>query len=626
MGRKYVLTWVPWYHTNSTEDGWQSSIFQNAAEETAAEVAYLGTVLEAFARGKRVLHLSCGVGVRGCGLAEAGFEVIEADLSPWTIDATKRQRTQTNSGDQWPTAALGQVDLRSWGEVDAAICSNVFGWGADQEQRRLLRRIQRLLAKDGILILIVPNLHWLIRQCTASSLVRIGTATYRLEQRYNPTSGRAQGSLTLVPDGTSADAQSALAPHALAYDLRIYSVPEVISLTREAGFAIEQTNADFQLHSQVGLDSQSIQICARRLLTPPFSLAVTSWRTSSEARLDLRYAPDEAEWLEPSPARIWEEVINRESRHGADAVGWYPVDDPYGGERAAAVVSKHFGCNISPRQVSVGPGVTSLLHDLVDLADGGLILGRELLHPDLTAWAVARGLEVHLLKEPTTLDQFTAAIHAKRPALVQLDRPNFAGESIALDKLYSLGMAAAQVGALVLVDESPATYFGPSGSAVPLIYSLNNLVVLRGLTKAYSWGGLRAGFTFASDEISARVRELICPLQVGELALRAALHLLAAGDIFHRLRGQIHLAKAQTLRLLRAASFEVHEGHPDLPWVVVPDGDGAVSTRLDCLGIRGLRFVASPAAPAPGPQLLALFCPLSEARLATLRRHLKGGI
>ena len=356
---------------------------------------------------------------------------------------------------------------------------------------------------------------------------------------------------------------------------------------------------------------------------PPEALAVASWRTPERVALDLRYAPDEAELLEPAPAALWREVVSSLPELGAAVVAGYPVDDPYAGERAAPVVSAHFGCGIEPEQITFGAGVTSLLHALAGLAGRGRVAAPAAVHPDLEVWAAQRGADVHLLEGSADRDRLIAFVAAVRPALLHLDRPHFSGEPIGLRDLELVASRAGRLGAVVLVDESPAPYLGPAGSAVRLTERLDNLVVVRGFTKAYSWGGLRAGFAVASAGAAGRVRELVPPMQVGELALAAALRLLEAGDVFRQLRARVRAVKPVVVQVLRSAGLEVLEGHEDIPWVIVLDPEGTTSDLLAARGIAGLRPAPATVLGSRGAGLLHLTIPLSDERLLELGRRLE---
>jgi histidinol-phosphate aminotransferase len=215
---------------------------------------------------------------------------------------------------------------------------------------------------------------------------------------------------------------------------------------------------------------------------------------------------------------------------------------------------------------------------------------------------------------------------ADPPALLHFDRPTFTGHMMDLAAVAAVADAAARVGAPVVIDESGATYVQAAASAVSLVNRSKNLVVLRGFTKAYSWGGLRAGFAVASRDVSPAVRALVAPMQVSETALAAALLLLESGDCLARLRPQIRSMKASAASLLASCGLELIPGHADLPWIAIDDHDRAASTLFDHCGIRPLRPASHPCV-APVPPMVRVTVPLSQPRLERLttllaaRRH-----
>jgi histidinol-phosphate/aromatic aminotransferase/cobyric acid decarboxylase-like protein len=389
------------------------------------------------------------------------------------------------------------------------------------------------------------------------------------------------------------DLRRAMSPAGvLIIEQRLRGPSDLAALVRCAGYAVEHTE----------FAGAGVRLVARPLPAPPESLAVSAWGEElTGIRLDLRYADDEAEWMDPSPAEVWAALAS-EGAFDADTAGHYPVDDPFGSRRGAPVVSRFFGRTVPAERLFFGAGVTGLLRDLADLAEGGVVLTPAYAHPDLPALAVRRGATVHAMPEPAAplLDE----IARTRPDLLLLDQPGFGGRPYPLDEL----VAASHAVPAVVVDESAAPYLGPGGSAVTVAAGAGNLVVLRGFTKAYSWGGLRAGFAVASPGLEQRVRELVTPLQIGELALRAALGMLAAGDVLKGLRERIRAVKPPFTRRLAEAGLAVVPGHEDIPWVVIQDGDGSHGRFLAGRGIRGL---------APSrPGQLRLTVPLSDRRIA----------
>jgi histidinol-phosphate/aromatic aminotransferase/cobyric acid decarboxylase-like protein/ubiquinone/menaquinone biosynthesis C-methylase UbiE len=603
-----------WYKAFFGEDYWKFHEPQISAEQTALEVTYIRQTLSQNDLSQVVVDFGCGVGRHTIALAQAGYQVTGVDISAWAVSEAQRRSKKAGLDIGWQVKDILRQEISDLSHINAAISIDAFGWGSDSDQLRLLRRIRSSLAPGGFLILSLPHFPWRMRHFPWTENSANGEHGYEFRCEYDALNEHISGNLVVSSSGSL--------KKILPFRLRVYSTSELVSLIRKAGFAIERIDADFKIGAVPSVDARSIQICARPLEALPASLAVASWRTPADDRLELRYAPDETEWLNPTPNSIWDAVLDREGSRGAEAVGYYPVDDPYGAERAAPVVSKYFQCEISHSQLTIGPGVTSLLHDLASLADSGILLSPHLVHPDLSAWALSKGTLVHLVQEPASLQQLIAEIQAVGPSLVHLDRPNFAGKLISIEELYSVGQEAERVGALVLIDESAATYLGPAGSAVPLIRCLKNLIILRGLTKAYSWGGLRVAFAIASKEISDRVRDVVAPIQVGELSFRAALQLLAAGDIFSILRARIRTIKPRVTSLWQALGLEIIHGHPDIPWVVASDPGGATSRLLDELGIRGLQFVAPPVRGYRAPEFVLLFCPLSDERMAMLGNHL----
>ncbi|MGA8432055.1 MAG: aminotransferase class I/II-fold pyridoxal phosphate-dependent enzyme [Candidatus Sulfotelmatobacter sp.] len=542
--------------------------YGNAAERTTAEVSYLCRTLPS--HGLRVVDLGCGTGDRAIALAKAGFTITGVDVCEAAIEEARRRAAQHGVNVEWHVWDRPDGDEWPFNDVDAIIYMHAFGSRPDPLRLRLLRKIRRHLAENGMLVLEQP-LYWLDRDCAP-------IASEKREFRF-----------------------------------RKLSPEELITLVRSSGYVVEKLDRDLSPGNAATAESARIEVVARRLPSPPASLAVAEWGRQSPCQLDLRYASDEAELLDPSPAQVWQQVIQSTQHLGSELAGNYPVYDPFGAERGAEVVAEHFGCVLRSSQVTFAAGVTGLLQYLCDLADGAPIAAPELIHGDLEAWAVNRGIEVRLV--PDDIASLRAALETLEFALLHLDRPTFTGQFMALDELEELIGLASRAGTIVLIDESAAPYPGPAHSAVRLVNQVNNLVVLRGFTKAYSWGGLRAGFAVASPELASRIRELVPPLQIGELALHAVLGLLRAGDVFSRLRDRIHMVKPRVARLLTSCGFTVIEGHPSLPWIAVANEQSIAERHFEQCAIRCLRPASPPMVAGP-PEVVRITIPLSNDRIA----------
>jgi histidinol-phosphate/aromatic aminotransferase/cobyric acid decarboxylase-like protein len=194
-----------------------------------------------------------------------------------------------------------------------------------------------------------------------------------------------------------------------------------------------------------------------------------------------------------------------------------------------------------------------------------------------------------------------------------------------LGVVAQVARTAADIGAVVIIDEAAATYLGPDASTARLVPATENLVVLRGFTKAYSLGGMRAAFAVASSAIASLVRDAIAPLQVSEASLKIALALLSARDAFRQLVERIRVVKPEVIAALRAANFATVDGHCDLPWIALRDSGGESSRRLEALGIRPLLPTTARAFPDIFLEqpTIRVSLPLSETRMQRFTELLK---
>src|SRR5437867_3072790 len=90
------------------------------------------------------------------------------------------------------------------------------------------------------------------------------------------------------------------------------TVARIRSLLQIAGFLVDGVEAS---------ESGETRIRARRVPDPPDSFAVAAWRGNHPGTvLDLRYAPDETEWLDPHPHDVWSRTIASAMHSGAELV------------------------------------------------------------------------------------------------------------------------------------------------------------------------------------------------------------------------------------------------------------------------------------------------------------------
>lgn len=586
----------PWYRTYFGPSFWALVEQEYTAERTAVEVRYLHEVLEEHAPGRRVLDLGCGTGRHSSGLASHGFQVTGLDVSP---SALERARAQ-HGGE--PGLSFVQHDVMTaqpWpvDQVDAVIFVQGLGWGADADQRRLLRRIRQCLAPDGVLVLDLSNLASILRNFLATwQLDSDRHGSFAIRRHYVAATGRIEGWFEHLPAEGAAIS--------LWQSVRVYLVEQVISLVKQCGFTVERMNAEFDRDQPVTMDSRYVQLVCRAVAVPPDSLALVGSTRAPGPGLDLHWTPDEAEFLRPRTQELWQQWWPATVAEQLELVGDYGLGDPYGGRRSAAVLSAAHGVGLDAGCITFGAGVTQLLAALSALADGGRVATAPFGHPDLAAWARASGSDVLVADGWTDLDAVRSC------SLVVLDRPGTAGEVQDVDELMRL-CARLSGTAVVIVDESYANYLGPNASAVPVTAEVDNLVVVRGFSKGYCLGGLRAGYAVCSAALAQPVRTRAVPMAVATASLGFALRLIAAGDVFEPLRDRIAEVRPVVRTALERLGVPTSSGHPALPWLVAQDA--AVASQV--LGRAGISHKSFRPAGGGGADLVRLALPLSEARL-----------
>jgi histidinol-phosphate/aromatic aminotransferase/cobyric acid decarboxylase-like protein len=248
--------------------------------------------------------------------------------------------------------------------------------------------------------------------------------------------------------------------------------------------------------------------------------------------LDLAWTTDERECLSSNILELLRDGLAREVAQGLTWTRRYMVDDPYGGIALGTAVAGHFSAPRVADHVSCAAGVNALLHALAHAwPANGVLIGSD-CYPDFPHWSQRAGRRLQAMPAHAAPDDWVRASQAAGARVWFFERPSFTGarwDSLAAVEAFTL--AAAQVGALVLIDESNANYCAPEDSAVAQTAQADKLVVLRGLSKAYGLGSLRIGFATSSPSLTSSVREALAPLQVNSLSVQLARTVLEAGDV-----------------------------------------------------------------------------------------------
>jgi histidinol-phosphate/aromatic aminotransferase/cobyric acid decarboxylase-like protein len=332
-----------------------------------------------------------------------------------------------------------------------------------------------------------------------------------------------------------------------------------------------------------------------------------------EDSINLAWTLDERRELAVDVNQLVLRELEQEVQSGGRLIHRYMVDDPYGEQLLRPAVAKFFGTEPDGFCLFSGAGVNSLLYCLARLAGTVHFVGDT--YPDFPHWVDRLGGRC------AALPQLSGA--AQPPELVFLERPSLLGSDFdTLASVAQLCERLSSTGGLVLIDESNANYCPAELSAVRLLKQFDNLLVLRGLSKAFGMGALRLGYCAASTGLRQRLRGLVPPLLASSISLRLGTALLDAGDATAPLRARIAEHQPLVLSWLHAAGLvDFRPSGACLPYLLCDSGSASIRW-LEARGIRGKMHPIWAGLRGCAAQLFRVSVPLSAERLARLRSRL----
>lgn len=334
--------------------------------------------------------------------------------------------------------------------------------------------------------------------------------------------------------------------------------------------------------------------------------------------LDLSWTLDEREFLSIDLLKLLHSLLEEQLQRELPCIRSYLVHDPWGEASLRDAVASFFSIDVKDFRVTCGAGVMSLLYTFAQIFAGNraYIIGD--VFPDFPHWASLRG-SVCTTREidgsTNAVDGHIAAAQDSGSGILLIDRPALMADDLSLQQLGELCAGVSRFGAYVLVDESYANYYPPSFSAVHLVAEFPNIAVLRGLSKAYSLGGIRIAYCVASSGLTDRLRASLAPMLVSSLSLWIASRVLQLGDVTGPLRQQIFDMRIEVARILQEAGLSlIRQGSSCMPHLVCGDRDGG---KFLCS--RGIVAKQQPFWAGEFRHLCRVSIPLSPARLKDLR-------
>ena len=116
----------------------------------------------------------------------------------------------------------------------------------------------------------------------------------------------------------------------------------------------------------------------------------------------------------------------------------------------------------------------------------------------------------------------TAEIEKSKPSITFLTTPNNpTGTSTSIDEIKLIAQAMKKVNGLLIIDEAYAE-FSKLESAVTLIDEFENIIVIRTMSKAFAFAGVRLGYLVAKPEVIEAIMLVRLPYHLSTLTQCAA--------------------------------------------------------------------------------------------------------
>ena len=287
----------------------------------------------------------------------------------------------------------------------------------------------------------------------------------------------------------------------------------------------------------------------------------------------------------PSPR-----VLDAIRAEAAETLRLYP--DPEATALRRALAAYH---GVRPEQVFVGNGSDEILaHAFVAL----LKQDAPLLLPDITysfylTWCRLFGISAETVPLDSAL-RIRVADYARPAGAIIIANPN-APTGIALGRTEIAALLQTHPGQPVVVDEAYVD-FGAE-TAIPLVASYPNLLVVQTMSKSRALAGLRVGYAIGDAgliEALVRVKDSFNSYPLGRLAQAGAIAALEDETHFQQSLGKVIEERDRLTRGLTRLGFDVLPSAANFVFARHPARDGAELTA----GLRAqavlVRHFASP--------------------------------
>jgi histidinol-phosphate aminotransferase len=227
--------------------------------------------------------------------------------------------------------------------------------------------------------------------------------------------------------------------------------------------------------------------------------------------------------------------------------------------------------DVSPDHIAVGAGSITLIHALLAAtAEPGAAVVYSWPsfdgYPLLADLAGFRSVRVPLAEDRHDLGALAEAVDERTRLVLVCNPNNPTGTAASAEDLLRFLDAVPRT-CLVMLDEAYCEYARDPDLGVRLIRSNPNLIVTRTFSKAYGLAGLRVGYLLADPHLVVRIRRMIMPGAVNDVAQAAAIAALQArAELLSRVRYTV-CERERVRAALLALGFDVPPSETNFIWL-----------------------------------------------------------
>ncbi len=170
---------------------------------------------------------------------------------------------------------------------------------------------------------------------------------------------------------------------------------------------------------------------------------------------------------------------------------------------------------------------------------------------------------------------FADAVRRERPAVTLLCLPNNpTGTEMRSTDVRAIAAAVHEVGGLLVIDEAYKEFTEPAFDRSWTLRELDNVVLVRTCSKAFSTAGMRLGYLFAPKPIATELRKMVPPFHVNIFAAILGLVLWERRAIFaDRVKLILSERERLTAELRKVRGVEILPSHANFFLVRVGDAE-----------------------------------------------------